>query len=268
MRPSSSPSPDRPRRFYKAVGIAPREGGFTLLLDGRGAKTPAGSPLVVPTEALARLVAAEWDAQAEQIDLSAMPANRLAATVIDRTAAAGAAVAAEVARYAGSDAICYFAEAPATLVEAQVQRWGPLLDWARDELGVELHRVAGVIPRPQPDAALARVEALAAALEPFAQAGVRLRHGAVRLGGPGAGAAAGSASRRRRLRPLAPGAGLPGGALGRGRRGRRPYRAPAYRGADGRALVRSAVGASPRSPHLNRIFTALAHKLSPRGEGP
>ncbi len=172
MRPSSSPSSDRPRRFYKEVGVAPRDGGFTLLLDGRGAKTPAGSPLVVPTEALARLVAAEWDAQAEQIDLSAMPANRLAATVIDRTAAAGAAVAAEVARYAGSDAICYFAEVPATLVEAQVQRWGPLLDWARDELGVELHRVAGVIPMTQPDAALARVEALVAALEPFAQGGV------------------------------------------------------------------------------------------------
>ena len=172
MRPSSSPSSDRPRRFYKAVAVAAREGGFTLLLDGRGAKTPAGAPLVVPTQALARLVAAEWDAQAEQIDLSAMPANRLACTVIDRTASAGAAVAAEVARYAGSDAICYFAEAPATLVEAQVARWGPLLDWARDVLGVELHRVAGVVPRPQPPAALARVEALAAALDPFTQAGV------------------------------------------------------------------------------------------------
>ena len=172
MRPSSSSTPDRPRRFYKQVAVAPRDGGFTILLDGRGAKTPAGAPLVVPTQPLAELVAAEWDAQAEQIDLPAMSANRLAATVIDRTAAAGAAVAAEVARYAGSDAICYFAEAPATLVEAQAARWGPVLDWAREALGVELHRVAGVIPRPQPPETLARVEALTARLEPFAQAGV------------------------------------------------------------------------------------------------
>ncbi len=172
MRPSSPPSNDRPRRFYKQVEVAARDGGFTLLLDGRGAKTPAATPLVLPTRALAELVAAEWDAQAEHIDLSAMPANRLAATVIDRTASAGAAVAAEVARYAGSDALCYFAEAPATLVEAQVARWGPLLDWARDALGVELHRAAGVVPRPQPPEALARVEALVAALDPFAQAGV------------------------------------------------------------------------------------------------
>ena len=172
MRPSSSSSPERPRRFYKAVEVAPRDGGFIILLDGRGAKTPAGAPLRLPTAALAKLLAAEWEAQAEQIDLSAMPATRLAATVIDRTAAAGAAVAAEVARYAGSDAICYFAEAPATLVETQVARWGPVLDWARDALGLELHRVAGVIPHPQPPETLARVEALAAALEPFTQAGV------------------------------------------------------------------------------------------------
>ncbi len=172
MRPTTSPSTDRLRRFYKRVEVAPRDGGFTLLLDGRGAKTPAGAPLVVPTRGLAELVAAEWDAQAEQINLSAMPANRLASTVIDRTALAGAAVAAEVARYAGSDAICYFAEAPATLVEAQAARWGPLLDWAGDALGVELHRIAGVVPRPQPPETLARLEALVATLEPFAQAGV------------------------------------------------------------------------------------------------
>ncbi len=172
MRPSSSSSPERHRRFYKQVEVAERDGGFTLLLDGRGAKTPAGAPLMLPTRALANLIAAEWDAQAEQIDLSAMPANRLAATVIDRTASAGAAVAAEVARYAGSDVLCYFAEAPATLVEAQVARWGPLVDWARDDLGVGLHRLVGVVPRPQPSSALARVETLVAALDPFVQAGV------------------------------------------------------------------------------------------------
>ncbi len=172
MRSSSPPSNERLRRFYKQVEVAPRESGFTLLLDGRGAKTPAGALLILPARALADLVAAEWDAQVEHVDLSAMPANRLAATVIDRTASAGAAVAAEVARYAGSDVLCYFAEAPASLVEAQVQRWGPLLDWARDELGVALHRITGVVAKPQDGAALTRVEALVAALEPFTQAGV------------------------------------------------------------------------------------------------
>ena len=101
-----------------------------------------------------------------------MPANRLAATVIDRTSEVGAALAAEVARYAGSDVLCYYAEGPDALVEAERQAWRPWLAWATEALGVELHETTGVLPRPQPPQALARVEALVSSLEPFAQAGV------------------------------------------------------------------------------------------------
>ena len=54
----------------------------------------------------------------------------------------------------------------------QTARWGPVLDWARDALGVELHRLTGVIPRSQSPVALARVETLVASMDPFVQAGV------------------------------------------------------------------------------------------------
>ena len=168
----TQPGEERPRRFYRTADVAARDGGFVVTLDGRTAKTPAGAPLALPVEALARLVAAEWGAQGETLDLTEMPASRMASTVIDRTAGAGPALAAEVARYAGADALCYVAAAPATPGPAHVARWGPVLDWARDALGLELHRVAGVIPHPQPPETLARVEALAAALKPFTQAGV------------------------------------------------------------------------------------------------
>ena len=168
----TQPGEARPRRFYKTAGIAARGGGFIVTLDGRTAKTPAGAPLALPVEALARLVAAEWGAQGEQLDLTEMPASRLASTVIDRTAAAGPALAREVARYAGSDVLCYGAEGPGTLVESQGRRWGPLLDWAYDDLGVALRRVTGVMHQPQPPEALARVEALVASLDPYAQAAV------------------------------------------------------------------------------------------------
>jgi chaperone required for assembly of F1-ATPase len=57
-----------PRRFYKTVDIAPVETGFAVRLDKATPKTPAKKPLVLPTEAAARLVAAEWDAQSETID--------------------------------------------------------------------------------------------------------------------------------------------------------------------------------------------------------
>ncbi len=172
MPPSSPSAAARPHRFYKAAAVAPRDDLFTVLLDGRGVKTPAGAPLLLPTAALAQLIAGEWTAQGAQIDLMAMPANRLASTVIDRTASAGSAVAAEVARYAASDVLCYPAEAPGSLVQAQREGWDPILAWARDALDIDLQPVRGALHSPQSPEALARVEALAAGLEPFVQAGV------------------------------------------------------------------------------------------------
>jgi chaperone required for assembly of F1-ATPase len=123
-RAASTRSP--PRRVPSEKG-----GGFAVHLDGRTPKSPAKSPLVLPTLALAQLVAAEWDAQEEVIDSTAMPATRLAFTAIDRISETRAEVAKEVAAYAGSDLLCYRAEHPTPLVERQDRDWQPLLDWAK-----------------------------------------------------------------------------------------------------------------------------------------
>ena len=163
---------DRPRRFYQAVAVLADDGRFVVTLDGRKAKTPDGAPLAAPSEALARRLADEWDAQATHIDLNSMPLTRLAYTAIDRTGRTRAETAAEVARFAGSDVLCYFADAPTDLLEAEVKHWGPVLDWAQTGLGLELVRVTGVTHRPQPPATLARVEALALELEDFALTGL------------------------------------------------------------------------------------------------
>ena len=45
------------KRFYKEVSVAPVEGGFGVLLDGRPVKTPARNPLILPTEKLAAAIA-------------------------------------------------------------------------------------------------------------------------------------------------------------------------------------------------------------------
>ena len=135
-------------------------------------RPPAGGRLHTPTEALATLLATEWDAQLEQVDLNTMPATRMAFTAIDRTVLAAAQSAREVARYADADVLCYVTEGPASVLEAEVRHWTPVLDWARDALGLEMARASGVTHRPQPPATLARVEALAAALEPFALTGL------------------------------------------------------------------------------------------------
>jgi chaperone required for assembly of F1-ATPase len=174
--PPASP-PTKPKRFYAAAEAGPVEQGFGVLLDGRPVRTPAGARLVAPTLALAAVIAEEWAAQGEAIDLSAMAATRLAFSAADRVSARRAETAAEVARYAGADLLCYFAESPRSLVERQAARWGPVLDWARDDLGLELHRTSGILHRDQPPQTLVKAEALALALDDFGLAGLAMAVG-------------------------------------------------------------------------------------------
>ena len=91
---------------------------FPLLLDGKPVKTPARRALAAPNAALAEKIADEWNAQSETIDPARMPLTRLANAVIDAVAPAPAPVADEIAKYLGSDLLCYRAEAPDGLVAA------------------------------------------------------------------------------------------------------------------------------------------------------
>lgn len=163
---------ERIRRFWTHVDVAAHEEGWAVLLDGRTPKTPAGAALVLPVEAAARLVAAEWAAQGEHLSPAAMPAMRLASTAIDRIGRARDAVADEIAAYAGSDALCYPSETPVALNRRQAEAWGPWRDWAVRELGVTLAPVEGLMHRPQPPGSLARVKALALELDDFMLTGL------------------------------------------------------------------------------------------------
>ncbi|GAA0638991.1 ATP12 family chaperone protein [Brevundimonas lenta] len=167
-------SEERLKRFWKAVDVAEGQGGWTVQLDGRAPKTPAHAPLTLPTEAAARLVADEWAAQGEFIDPATMPATRLASTAIDRVSQAREAVADEIAAYAGSDAICYYADAPGSLVEMQARGWEPWREWADDVLGVKLDPATGVIHHAQDPAAIARVRELALELDDFTLTGLAM----------------------------------------------------------------------------------------------
>lgn len=167
----------KPKRFYKVAAAAPVDGGFAVQLDGRTPRSPARKPLIAPTQALGAIIAAEWEAQAEYIDNSLMPATRLAFTAIDRIAETRAEVAREITAYAASDHLCYRAESPRALVERQEREWGAVLDWAKAEHGLILTPVTGIIHTPQPPDTLAAVEALALTLDDFALAGVAFAAG-------------------------------------------------------------------------------------------
>ncbi|HEY3695102.1 ATP12 family chaperone protein [Phenylobacterium sp.] len=163
---------DKPRRFYKAVSVAPEPGGFLVKLDERAVRTPGGARLVLPTEALARLIADEWAAQGERLEMAAMHATRLANTAIDAIPAAREPTAADVAQFAASDLLCYRAEAPAALTERQAERWDPILARAEREAGLSFVRARGIVHQAQPARTPARVRALALELDDFRLAGL------------------------------------------------------------------------------------------------
>lgn len=167
-----TPALEPPRRFYKAAGVAPVENGHAVQLDGRTPKSPQGRPLVAPTEGLARLIAGEWEAQGERIIHADMPATRLAFTALDSVPGAREAVAQEVADYAGSDALCYRATHPSTLIARQAELWDPLLQWSASHLGAELRATSGVIHVGQDEDALVRLRGRALAEDDFALAGL------------------------------------------------------------------------------------------------
>lgn len=158
----------RVRRFWTAVTVEPRGGAFVVLLDGRQAKTPGGGVLALPTRALAEVVADEWAAQGEHLIPATMPATRLAATALDRTPAVRAETADEIARFAATDALLYFAEAPQELTARQQTDWEPLLLWAEHAFDVRFVRVVGVIHQAQPTETPAAFHRAALALDDFA----------------------------------------------------------------------------------------------------
>ena len=141
------------KRFWKSAAVAETGEGFAVELDGRPLKTPAKTPVVVPTRALAEAIAAEWDAQGEQIDPMSMPVTRCANSALDKVAQQHAEVADMLAEYGGTDLLCYRADSPKALVQLQADAWDPVLDWTAETYGARLKPVAGVMFQGQdPDA--------------------------------------------------------------------------------------------------------------------
>ena len=157
-----------PKRFWKQAAAAETPEGWGVTLDGRPLRTPGKASLIAPTRALAEALAQEWDAQEEVVDPSTMPLTRSVNTAIDRVAEKHAEVVEAVAAYAGSDLLCYRAPHPQALAARQAEAWDPLLDWAARTHGARLLCAEGVMHVTQPEEAVARLRAAAAAHDPLA----------------------------------------------------------------------------------------------------
>jgi chaperone required for assembly of F1-ATPase len=175
MSNPGEPSRALPKRFYKSVIVAEQgPGDYRIRLDGRPLRTPAKAELALPTAALAQAIAAEWEAQGEQIDPTSMPLTRLANSAIDGVKPRREQVRADIAKYAGSDLLCYRAEAPEALQRRQSEVWDPILRWADEALGAHFVTGMGLMPVAQSDAAKAAVARAVADYDGFALAALHV----------------------------------------------------------------------------------------------
>ena len=152
------------RRAYSEVRVATVGTGFGVTLDDKALKTPAGTPIVVPTRALAAAIAEEWSNQGERLRLDALPLTRIAGTALDRVSARRAELRRDLAAYGETELVCHRAERPPELVARQRAAWQPLVDWLADRFDARLETTEGVLAREQPRAS---ITALARALESY-----------------------------------------------------------------------------------------------------
>lgn len=160
------------KRFYKACAVESTEGGHAVVLDGRSIKTPGKAPLTLPCKSLADVVAAEWDAQGDEIDADSMPMMQFASTAVDRVVPRRDTVVDDITAYGRTDLLCYRAEHPVSLVERQGSVWQPLLDWAALRYDAPLLVTGGVVPVDQPENSMAAVRAAVAESDDFALSGL------------------------------------------------------------------------------------------------
>ena len=160
-----------PKRFWTTVAVEPVEGGFTVMLDGRNVRTPGKALLRVPTDVMAKHIAQEWEAQTERVDPRTMPWTRSANSAIDKLSVQRPEVEDHLIGYAGTDLVCYRAEAPQGLVDRQAKAWDPILENVQNVFGVRLVTTSGVMPVAQSDDSLAVLRHVMSEMSDFAITG-------------------------------------------------------------------------------------------------
>ena len=156
------------------VTVAQGDGGFAVRVNGKSARTPAGSALVLPTRALAEAIAGELRARppGRRRGFEAVPNLRLAASALDRVAGRRGQVVDEILAFAATDLLCYRALRPPELAARQSALFQPLIEWAEARYAARLAVTTGIVPVVQSAAAMAALRDAVAAFDDMALAGL------------------------------------------------------------------------------------------------
>ncbi len=160
------------KRFYKDATATAVEGGWQVMLDGRGVKTVKGAAQIAPTEDLAKALANEWAAQGEKLDPQTLPMRDMADYAIDMVAVAPHALAEQLSAYGDTDTLLYRADPEDALFSEQQEVWEPIVAASEAREGVTFKRISGIIHHAQDPKALATLRARIEQLNAFEMAGI------------------------------------------------------------------------------------------------
>lgn len=144
------------RRFYRKVETPSQGDCARLLLDGKPAKTRAGSILSGPLP-LMQAIADEWRAQGDKIAPASMPLTSIYSTAVDNSQSC-AQWRDDIVAFANTDTLCYRTEHPPDLASRQAEVWDPYCTWFEARYGVCLMRTTGVMAVSQPESLVNAVE--------------------------------------------------------------------------------------------------------------
>ena len=162
------------KRFWTAVTSTPADGGWQVMLDGRGMKTAAGAQQIVPTAALAEALAHEWTEQGETVDPTRFRHRPRVDHAIDVIALDPNPTDRRRCSPTPRPTRCATAQSPTMrLWRRQREIWDPLADAVARREGVTFEAVSGILHRPQPLATLARLRERLSAFDPFALAAMQ-----------------------------------------------------------------------------------------------
>lgn len=155
-----------PKRFYKDVGVSGAPGGFAVTLDGKSPRTPTSKPVIVPQQALAEAMAAEWAEQGTLVDPETMPVTRLVNSAVEAGPESVPLLRAEIVKFCGTDLLLYRADTPRELVAEQERVWDPVLVALARHFEIGFQPTIGIMHQAQPEPTLQR---LAASLDDLGQ---------------------------------------------------------------------------------------------------
>jgi len=136
---------DNRRRCYKEASVVKGHEKYEVILDGISLKTPGGKIVAFTSEPLALAVAAEWEAQKEEVLLSSMHLTSLSYTSIDNpNKRQRDGFSYEIAKFLETDTILFHSQ-DEELYKLQRTEWQPVIDWFNDEFKVNMKPTRGLV---------------------------------------------------------------------------------------------------------------------------